>query len=92
MMDSKPFEKPVTVELGHVGKYRSVHSTQEAMECLTTTWPLNRGPRHHDAVETCMKALEGYRSVEEARRAFVDAAMESDVLVSEDRLVGDRLH
>ena len=39
-----------------------------------------------------MKALEGYRSVEEARRAFVDAAMESDVLVSEDRLVGDRLH
>ncbi|TIW97645.1 MAG: DUF982 domain-containing protein, partial [Mesorhizobium sp.] len=34
MMDSKPFEKPVVVELGHVGKYRQIRSTREAAECL----------------------------------------------------------
>lgn len=42
-MDNKPFETPVVVELGHVGKYRQIRSTQEAAECLMTVWPLNRG-------------------------------------------------
>jgi hypothetical protein len=51
-----------------------------------TVWPLNRGPRHRDAVETCLKVLEGDRSTAEARRALIEAARESDVLVSEDRL------
>ena len=45
MMDNKPFEKPVVVELGHVGKYRHISSTREAAECLMTVWPLNRGER-----------------------------------------------
>ncbi len=86
MMDTKPFEKPVVVELGHVGKYRKIRSTQEAADCLMTGWPLNRGPRHRDAVETCLKVLEGYRSTADARRALVEAAKESDVLVPEDKL------
>ncbi|RUV40796.1 DUF982 domain-containing protein, partial [Mesorhizobium sp. M7A.F.Ca.MR.228.00.0.0] len=29
MMDNKPFEVPVVVELGHVGKYRHIRSAQE---------------------------------------------------------------
>nr|WP_145715222.1 DUF982 domain-containing protein [Mesorhizobium tianshanense] len=91
MMDKKPFEKPVMVELGHVGKYREIRSTQEAAECLMTVWPLNRGPRHRDALDTCLKVLEGYRSTADARRALVEAAKESDVLVPEDRLPKDRL-
>jgi hypothetical protein len=86
MMDSKPFERPVVVELGHVGKFRNIRSTQEAAECLMTVWPLNRGSRHRDAVETCLKVLEGSRSTAEARRALIEAARESDVLVGEDRL------
>nr|WP_246679471.1 DUF982 domain-containing protein [Mesorhizobium sp. B2-3-5] len=68
-MDNKPFETPVVVELGHVGKYRHIRSTQEAAECLMTVWPLNRGPRHRDALDTCLKVLEGYRSTADARRA-----------------------
>jgi Protein of unknown function (DUF982) len=86
MMDNKPFEKPVTVELGHVGKYRQIRTTQEAAECLMTVWPLNRGPRHRDALDTCLKVLEGYRSTADARRALIEAARESDVLVPDDRL------
>ncbi|MGX8013837.1 DUF982 domain-containing protein [Mesorhizobium sp. ORM8.1] len=74
MTDSKPFETPVVVELGHVGKYRQISSTREAAECLMTVWPLNRGERHRNALDTCLKALEGYRSIADARRALIEAA------------------
>ncbi|MCT2577666.1 DUF982 domain-containing protein [Mesorhizobium sp. P16.1] len=92
MTDSKPFEKPVVVELGHVGKYRQISSTREAAECLMTVWPLNRGQRHRDALDTCLKALEGYRSTADARRALIEAAEESEVLVPEERLSDGKLH
>jgi hypothetical protein len=91
MMDNKPFEKAVVVELGHVGKYRKIRSAQEAAECLMTAWPLNRGPRHRDALDTCLKVLEGYRSTADARRALIEAAKESEVLVPDDRLPDDKL-
>ncbi len=92
MMDSKPFDKPVVVELGHVGKYREIGSAQEAAECLMTVWPMNRGPRHRDAVDTCLKVLEGYRSPADARQALIEAARESDVLVPDELLRDGKLH
>nr|WP_244508071.1 DUF982 domain-containing protein [Mesorhizobium sp. ORS 3428] len=82
----------MVVELGHVGKYRHIRSTCEAAECLMTVWPLNRGQRHRDALDTCLKALEGYRSTADARRALIEAAEESEVLVPEDRLPDEQLH
>ncbi|WP_411910445.1 hypothetical protein [Mesorhizobium sp. CA13] len=36
--------------------------------------------------------LEGYRSTADARRALIEAARESDVLVPDDKLSDDRLH
>jgi hypothetical protein len=86
MMDEKPFDKPVTLELGRVGRYRRIDNTREAAECLMTVWPLNRGARHRDAVETCLKVLEGHRSTADARRALIEAAKESDVLAPESSL------
>jgi hypothetical protein len=80
MMDQKPFDKPVTLELGRVGHFRRIDNTREAVECLMTVWPLNRGARHRDAVETCLKVLDGHRATEDARRALIDAARESAVL------------
>jgi len=83
MMDEKTFEKPVTLELGRVGRYRQINSAKEAAECLMTVWPLNRGDRHKDAVDTCLKVLAGHRSTEDARRALIEAAVESEVLAPE---------
>lgn len=83
MMDDKTFEEPVTLELGRIGRYRKIHSAREAAECLTTVWPLNRGDRHRDAVDTCLKVLAGHRSTEDARRALIEAALESEVLAPE---------
>ena len=83
MMDEKRFEKPVTLELGRIGTYRRIYTTREAADCLMTVWPLNRGQRHRDAVDTCLKVLEGHRSTADARRALIEAAKESDVLAPE---------
>ncbi len=80
MMDEKPFDAPVTLELGQIGRYRRIDNTREAVECLMTVWPLNRGARHRDAVETCLKVLDGHRSTADARRALIEAAIESEVL------------
>ena len=84
--DDKPFSAPVTVELGHVGKYRQISTTREAADCLLTVWPLNRGPRHRDAVDACLKVLDGHRSATDAREALVEAAKESEVYVPDHRL------
>lgn len=80
MMDEKPFDRPVTLELGRIGAYRRIDNTREAVECLMTVWPQNRGARHRDAVETCLKVLDGHRSTEDARCALIEAAIESGVL------------
>lgn len=84
MMDTKPFEKAVVVELDRIGRFRHIRDTQEAVECLMTVWPLNRGPRHRDAVEICLDVLEGDGSAADARRALIEAARESGVPVGED--------
>lgn len=84
MMDEKPFDEPVTLELGRIGRYRQIRNTREAADCLMTVWPLNRGARHRDAVETCLKVLDGHRSTADARRALIEAAKESDVLAPQN--------
>lgn len=73
------FENPVTVRLGRAP--RTVASTEDAAQLLQgVDWP-ERGPDHRDASETCIKVMEGTRSVSDARTAFLRAARESGILV-----------
>jgi hypothetical protein len=53
-----------------------------ALRLLTEDWPQQRGPRHRDAVETCLKVIDGHRSSAEARRALAEAAVEAGFSVS----------
>ena len=77
-MDIKPFSMPVNIVLG--GRTIAVGSTQLAADLLIDVdWP-QRGPRHREATEACLKVLEGYRSTEDARNAFIEAAREAAVL------------
>lgn len=80
MTASKPFARPVLVQFGRSGALRKIATTGEAAECLATVWPLERGPRHKLAIATCLEVFDGRRSSEDARRAFVEAAEESDVV------------
>jgi hypothetical protein len=84
MMNDKPLEPPVDIA-GPDG-IRSVATVQEAKRLLAdTSWPV-RGPRHEDAVDSCLKVMDGHRSASDARRAFADAAREAGILVgNQDR-------
>jgi hypothetical protein len=75
----KLFSKPVTIRLGaNIVEIAAVKDAEERL--ANVDWP-ERGPRHRDAHETCLKALDGHRSTEDARREFVEAAREAGVLV-----------
>ena len=80
-MNDKPFDIPVRVLL-EPDNVRSVTSTLEAAENLTNVrWPGERDAKHRDAVETCLKVLDGHRSTVDARNAFVEAARAAGILV-----------
>jgi len=76
----KRFETSVTIDAAD--GLSEVCTTEEARDILTSsTWP-NRGPRHADALDACLKVLDGHRSTIDARNAFIEAAREASVLVA----------
>ncbi len=82
-MDDKRFSRTILVALGEGGETHDVGSAREATELLmSTAWP-ERGERHREAAETCMKVLEGARSTVDAERAFSEAAVEAGILLRE---------
>jgi hypothetical protein len=77
-MSSKPFEHPVAVLID--GRKIVVASASQAESLLSSDWPKERGPRAEDALATCLKVMEGYRSTVDAEVAFRDAAREAGIL------------
>ncbi len=77
----KPWRKPVTLELHGAGKYRTITSTQEAAECLMSSWPVTDGLAFHHALEVCFRVMEGDLAPDMAREAFLHAAEEAAIYV-----------
>ncbi len=72
MSETKPFEP---VEVG--GQF--VADVQSALTLLRSVdWP-ERGPRHRDAVDICLKVQDGHRVASEAREALIAAAKEAGI-------------
>lgn len=82
-MDPKYWSKPVTLEIGTLGKYKNVTNTGEAARMLLSQWPLDRGRQYGKARKTCLAVLEGSKPPSEARKAFIEAAAEADIFVRE---------
>jgi hypothetical protein len=78
----KGFQQPVVISLDQ-GEPIAVRNTRQATDLLLTQWPARRGPRHRDAVDACLKVLDGHRSTVDARNAFIEAAEEAGILVGE---------
>ena len=77
----KPFDSPL--KLRFAGRDVVVGSVAEATELLANVnWP-ERGPRHRDAYETCLKVLDGHRTIENARRELIEAAREAGLAIEE---------
>lgn len=76
--DTKQFAEPVLVRLS--SGVVSIGSAQEASDLLASVeWPGPRDELHANALETCLKVLDGHRSTEDARARLVDAALAAGI-------------
>ena len=72
---TKHFDPPVILSDG-----RSLSGIDETIAALSDTrWP-ERGPRHEEALDICLKVRDGHRSLEEVRPALILAAQEASIL------------
>ncbi|MBY3070267.1 DUF982 domain-containing protein [Rhizobium leguminosarum] len=75
-MATERWNSPVTV--GFEGAdARTVNGPFDALKCLADLWPSMRGLRYIKARSACRAALDGRKSVEEARAEFLAAAEEA---------------
>lgn len=74
------FSSPVAIRLPD-GTTRDVASVRKASELLMDVdWPGERDDRHEAALDACLKVLDGHRSVEDGREAFMEAARSAGIL------------
>ncbi|CAN7329482.1 MULTISPECIES: DUF982 domain-containing protein [Ensifer] len=67
------------IELDFVtGDVRTVKGPSDALACLADHWP-RRGPSYVAARSACRAAIDGRRTVEEARSLFISAANEAEL-------------
>lgn len=81
-MENNRFETPVTVRSAD-GPDKVLKSAREASDYLLNNWTGKRGPKHREALQACHDALAGAKPAMTARRAFVAAAREASVLVTD---------
>ena len=82
-MTEKLFDQPVTVSRGPHGETLKIVSAEQAADFLMAGWPGRRDQWHRDALDACLKVIEGYRSTQDAETAFREAAAMAGVLASD---------
>jgi len=82
-MENNRFETPVTVKSASAGPNQVLRSAREASDYLLNSWPGKRSPKHRAALQACHDAIAGDKPAMTARRAFIAAAREVDVLISD---------
>ncbi len=73
------WEAPVFVRIGH-GLTETIDGPNEALEHLWNRWPAERGPKFEAAKTACRLAVQHYGSLDEAREAFIAAAIEANIV------------
>lgn len=82
-MENNRFETPVSVRSDTAGTVLLLRTAKEASDFLLNNWPGKRSPKHRAALQACHDAMAGDKPAMTARRAFIAAAREVDVLVSD---------
>lgn len=78
---NKPWKNPVTLALGEDGSDVTIDSTEAASWAMIEDWPTEEGPALDKALLACMDVVAGKKSDEDARRAFIEAAMEAGIAI-----------
>jgi hypothetical protein len=79
-MTERRFDRPIVVSLKE-GERLKIASAQQAADFLMADWPGERDEWHRDALEACLKVIEGYRSTADAENAFREAADRAGILL-----------
>lgn len=79
-MGRRPFANPVKFMVSN-RLVRQVTDTEEALQYLQTSWPIEGGSRYQAARKILAETIEGDRPVKEARRAMVRALDEAGLIV-----------
>lgn len=82
-MNNDRFDVPVTVKSGADGTAKILRTAQDASDFLMNNWPGKRSPKHRAALQACHDAISGDKPAMNARRAFLAAVREVDVLISD---------
>ncbi|ULJ73621.1 DUF982 domain-containing protein [Rhizobium gallicum] len=75
--------KPVIIALEGPDQWVVIHTTQAAAWALIEDWPLEEGPALDRALLVCADVMSGKCSREEARQAFVEAAIEAGIPIKD---------
>ena len=83
----KPFALPIVIRSSTPQNVRTIESVEQAADFLMSEWSGDRDNWHRDALDACLKVLEGHRSTIDAEHAFREFAQRAD-LVGPDRARG----
>ncbi len=82
-MENNRFDTPITVKTANAGANQLLRTPREASDFLLNAWTGKRSPKHRAALQACHDALAGDKPAMNARRAFIAAARENDLLVTD---------
>ncbi|WP_245432601.1 MULTISPECIES: DUF982 domain-containing protein [unclassified Rhizobium] len=73
---------PIGISLQGDEQVRIVNSVAQAIECLTTEWPVRYGDAFEEALQACIDSVKGKTSPEQVRVALVNAAKAAGMRVT----------
>ena len=76
----KPFAHPILLRADRTRNVRTIDSADQAADFLMSEWSGERDNWHRDALDACLKVLEGYRSTIDAENAFREFAQKAGIL------------
>ena len=82
-MQNDRFDTPITVRSGATGPATLLRTAREASDFLLGQWPGKKTERYRAALQACHDAVAGDKPAMTARRAFLAAGREADVLLKD---------
>lgn len=73
------WSKPVLIAIEEPGQYVTIDTTQAASWAMIEDWPTEDGPALDKALLICADVMKGKASNEQARQAFIAAAIEAEI-------------
>jgi hypothetical protein len=83
-MKPRRFHKPVVVQPGRIDRDLVVMGPRTAAELLLRRWPKRHCPFRLKAMRACLDVMSGTKPPSTARNAFIRAAKEARIFLSDD--------